>query len=582
MHHRFSSLSSIVVAASLLAGLPALPAAGADPANAETISEKKVWIRFADKGFQSADEESRAVASFIATLPERTRIRRAQRRTRPGLADISDLPPASDYVEAVRATGAEVHVASRWLNAVSATVTASQLEAIVALPFVRSTELVNRSTFQPVEIKPASGQSIQGNFYGDMQAQLEMMNLPALHAAGYTGAGVAIGVLDTGFHLTHDAYTFPGHAIDVLASWDFINDDANVDFEPGDHPDQVVHGTLVLGTIAAYNPNQLVGAAYDASFILCKTEDVTDEYQGEEDFYVAGLEFIELNGGDVATSSLGYINWYSQSDLDGQTAVTTIGVNMATANGVICCTAAGNGGHDSNPNTSALIAPADAFDVITVGAVEFSGEPAGFSSDGPTADGRIKPEVVTAGDGVFTVSIENDTDHVQTSGTSMSTPQIAGAVACLVQAQPGWSVTQMRAAILDSASYFGSTDPDALFIYGYGMIDALATLDQLQLTPPTPGIAGQVNTLTASSATNGEAVYFVYSRQKGQTEVPGCGGVFVDLSQPIVAGSAIANGSGVASMSSFVPGSAQGLTIHIQAVEVATCRLSGVVTATLQ
>jgi subtilisin family serine protease len=211
--------------------------------------------------------------------------------------------------------------------------------------------------------------------------------------------------------------------------------------------------------------------------ILCKTEDTTSETPIEEDYYVAGLEFIEANGGDMATSSVGYIDWYSQDDLDGQTAVTTIGVNVATANGVHCCTAAGNSGHDGDPSTSHLIAPADAFEVIACGAVSIEGTITGFSSDGPTADGRVKPELLACGADTFTVWPYDSTGYAQASGTSLSTPLVASAVACLIGARPSWTPHQMRERLFRTASdfaQFGTPDPD--FVRGYGILAAAAAL----------------------------------------------------------------------------------------------------------
>jgi len=285
-------------------------------------------------------------------------------------------------------------------------------------------------------------------------------------------------VLDTGFKRTHSAFENEENPLDVIAEYDFINDDPNTAPESGDDPNQHVHGTIILGTLAAYDPGAYVGAAYDASFILCKTEDITDEYQAEEDFYVSGLEFIESNGGDVATSSLRYIAWYTQDDMDGETAVTTIAVNTATDNGVYCCTAVGNDGHDQNPETSRLGAPADAFDVFSVGSVNIFGEPSGFSSDGPTADGRPKPEVLTVGEAAFSISPSDDDGYIEASGTSMATPQMAAAVACLAQSNPAMSVARMRDAFLLTASYYeqeGTYDP--LHIWGYGIVDAFAALE---------------------------------------------------------------------------------------------------------
>jgi subtilisin family serine protease len=311
---------------------------------------------------------------------------------------------------------------------------------------------------------------------------LTQINLINLHNSGFTGNGVYVGVLDTGFQRSHDAFNEDGHSLTVEAEWDFVNGDDDTSYQPdppyNDPPAQHSHGTKILGVLGAYKSDELVGGAYDASFILCKTEDTTQEEPVEEDWYVAGLEFIEANGGDMATSSLGYIDWYTQEDLDGMTAVTTVAVNIATGNGVHCCTAAGNYGYDSDPETSSLIAPADALKVITCGAVDSSGNIASFSSDGPTADGRVKPEVLARGINTRTVDPYNNTDYVGANGTSLSTPLVACAVACLIQAHPDWTVEQMRTYLMHTASdYVANGTSDLLYVRGYGIIDAAATAD---------------------------------------------------------------------------------------------------------
>jgi len=264
----------------------------------------------------------------------------------------------------------------------------------------------------------------------------------------------------------------------VIAEHDFIDDDGNTDIEEGDDAQQHRHGTWVLGCIAAYLPGTLVGGAYQASFVLCKTEDVTSETPVEEDNYVAALEFIEQQGADISTSSLSYFDWYTQADFDGETAVTTIAVNTATANGLVCVTAAGNSGHDSNPSTSTLGAPADAFQVITLGAVDSAGVIAGFSSSGPTADGRVKPEVLARGVSAQTVNSTNPTGVSGVSGTSFSTPITAAALACLIQARPDMSVNQIRTALFATATRSDKIGlhPDPLFVEGHGIvqIDAAA------------------------------------------------------------------------------------------------------------
>jgi subtilisin family serine protease len=435
----------------------------------------KVWVFFTDKGHVDAAAEAAAVQALQSGFPERTLLRRALRRTLPGLLDGRDLPVALHYVTRVEElAGAGAHAHSRWLNAISVTVDARGLARLAELPFVSRIQLVGRSAPRTLPAAPLGSGPADGGagFYGFAQEQLDLIDIPALHAAGHTGSGVVIGVLDTGFRTTHAAFHAPGHELQVVAAYDFVDDDAEVGPEPGDDPDQHFHGTFILGELGAYLPGELVGAAYDAAFILAKTEDATSETPVEEDFYVEGLEFIEFQGGDVATSSLGYIDWYTQADLDGLTAVTTQAVNLATANGVHCCTAAGNGGHDLDPLTSTLLAPSDAFDVLACGAVEPTQEYASFTADGPTADGRVKPEIMATGTQVKSVWPYDDVQIAEAAGTSTATPLLAGVVACLASAHPGWGIATMRERIIKSGSYLGEPLPDPLGIYGWGIVDA--------------------------------------------------------------------------------------------------------------
>ncbi|MFH0982564.1 MAG: S8 family serine peptidase [Planctomycetota bacterium] len=449
----------------------------------------KVWVFFKDKGIDSPQEYEAAIAQVAASYNPRAVQRRALRglnALRGGaLFDEHDLPVVQAYVDAVAATGARIHVVSRWVNAVSAYITREQVEPIAALPWVAKLQPVAHSAgvHRPVDTKsveelapaPGGGGLDRSINYGLSQAQLAQINLIPLHDAGYTAQGVIVGILDTGFHRTHEAFTNPGHPVSVVAEYDFVDNDGVAETEPGDPFGQADHGTMILGCLGAYMPGELVGGAFDASFVLCKTEDTTQEVPAEEDNYVAGLEFIEFHGADMETSSLGYIDWYTQADLDGETAVTTIAVNIATANGVHHCNAAGNEYHDTSPSTSHLIAPADAFQAISCGAVDSSGAIAYFSSDGPTADGRVKPELLARGISTYTVSPSSDTGYTTADGTSLSTPLVACAVACLIQARPSWTVDQMREHLFETADYYvayGTFDP--LYVRGYGILDAFA------------------------------------------------------------------------------------------------------------
>jgi hypothetical protein len=463
----------------VVAGAGAIRGAGGDGGGLSTEPDaSRLWVYFTDKGCASPAKVTEAIERLAATYDPRAIARRQLRRTAPGLFDDRDLPVAARYVQAVASTGARVHVESRWLNAVSVWADRSQASRIAAMPFVTRVEPVRAGRrVESIGPEPADGASPpvpRGAIHGLAQEQLAQVSLTGLHALGFDGDGVRIGVLDTGFKRTHEAFNVAGHPLVVVAEHDFIFDDDDTTNEPEDDPSQHNHGTYILGVLGGYLPNMYVGGAPDASFILCKTEDVRSETPIEEDNYVAGLEFIEMHGGDVATSSLGYYDWYTQEDMDGMTAVTTIAVNVATANGVHCLTAAGNGSHDDDPATAQIGAPADALDVITVGAVSPEGSIHGFSADGPTADGRVKPEVLAQGSYVVTVRTGSDTEYHTVNGTSLSTPIAASVVACLAGAHPAWTVAQMRAYVLTSATRFqamGGFDP--LYVEGFGIANAL-------------------------------------------------------------------------------------------------------------
>jgi len=439
------------------------------------LHSSKHWVYFKDKGVQGDVDRAAALTAVARAADPRTVLRREQRRTAPGLFDDRDLPISATARAAVLATGAMLSQQSRWLNAISVRASVEQLTAIRALPGVDRVEPVlggRRRDDLSLTMVPTTEIHTRG-FYGLTEAQNVQVNLPAMHVKGFTANTVIIGILDTGFRRTHAAFNAPGHTLNVIAEHDFVKNDNNTAPEPGDDSEQHSHGTLILSVIGAYLPGSLVGGAYDASFVLCKTEDITSETPIEEDNYVAGLEFIEAHGGDVATSSLGYIDWYTQSQLDGMTAVTSVAVNIATTNGLICCTAAGNEGHDGDPATNHLLAPGDALQVITCGAADADGNIAGFSSDGPSADGRVKPEILARGVSTYCVWPYDDVNFATASGTSLSTPVVASVVAVLAGPGRCWSVDRIRQALFSSAGdavITGTFDP--LYVRGYGVANA--------------------------------------------------------------------------------------------------------------
>ena len=280
---------------------------------------------------------------------------------------------------------------------------------------------------------------------------------------GWYGSEVVIGVLDTGFNLVHEVFS----DISIIDSYDFINSDSIVSWESGDPAGQSNHGTAVLSILGGYYEGTFSGGAPDAFFLLAKTEDISDEYQAEEDYWVAGLEWLEENGAELVSSSLGYLDWYTYEDLDGNTAVTTLVADAAASRGLLVFNAVGNGG----PASGTLNAPSDGDSVFAVGGVDIYGEIASFSSRGPTFDGRIKPQACALG--VSTVlAYHGEHTYNAGNGTSFATPLTSSTAALLLEAHSEWTIFDVMDALLVTASR--SATPDNA--YGRGIIDAYSAL----------------------------------------------------------------------------------------------------------
>jgi len=271
-------------------------------------------------------------------------------------------------------------------------------------------------------------------------------------------------MLDTGYdYKFHEAFSH----LNVLIEFDFINDDSTTQNEPenNDASSQHNHGTYTLSALGGFKEGQLIGPAYGAKFLLAKTEDVRSETQAEEDYWAAGIEWLERQGADVVNSSLGYNDWYTYADMDGRTAITTIAAEKAITKGVVIVNSMGNEGNNSWRH---MIAPADGFNVISAGAVYDSGELVGFSSRGPTYDGRTKPDVVAMGSGVYSAQPSTVDGYRRVNGTSLSSPLIAGVATLVLQAHPYLSPFEVREALRETADRAQNPDND----YGWGLVNA--------------------------------------------------------------------------------------------------------------
>ena len=442
-------------------------------------SPVRVWVFFTDKALSG--EAGFEAAAGSVSLTERA----LKRRAKVGLDRVvfADLPVAAAYVDALKSRGAQHRRSSRWLNAASFEMPASLVLQISQLPFVAEIRPVMQARRQPEEQTEArppeieESQSTEALNYGISYAQLNQIGVPQVHARGYSGEGVTLASLDTGVRKDHQSVAAHFAEGRVLAEYDFVHNDNNVDNEPGDLSTERNHGTQVFAIAGGCHDGYMYGPAYRANFILCKTEDLRSELPAEEDNWVAGMEFADSVGADVITSSLGYLAFddscfcdYSFGDMDGQTATSSIAASLADGLGIVLTKSAGNSG----PNPGTVTAPADAFDILAVGSVGSTGVLATTSSRGPTADGRIKPEVCARGVSTYTAnpSAPANNEYTSSSGTSFAAPLVAGAACLLIEAHPEWTPAQVREAMKASGSRAASPDNN----YGWGIINVEAAL----------------------------------------------------------------------------------------------------------
>jgi hypothetical protein len=478
-------------------------------ASSRLLSEGRtaLWVYFRDKGEADARGFSIAVRSAGDRVVGRARARRLREYGGRFLPDYYDVPVPPLYVDGVRSTGAAVRHVSRWLNAVSVVADPDQVSRIASLPYVQSVTPVGRARRnEPVgpaaplptretpltpfergllESAPSSQKGTLAvsldppSGYGSSITQLNGIGAKAAQDSGYTAAGVVVAMLDTGYSKTHDATV----QLKRLAEFDFVFGDTETSNQAGDLSTQWDHGTGTWSVLGGYAPNNLVGPAYNASFLLAKTEDTRSESPVEEDNWLAAVEWADSLGADVISSSLAYFFFdnaaldHTYAQMDGKTTVVSKAAALAARRGIVVANAMSNDG----PAIGSLEAPADADSILSVGAVDAANTIANFSSRGPTSDGRGKPEVVAQG--VFTTwAVAGTTsNYAAVSGTSLSTPLIGGASAQIREAHPEWSVQQIRYALKVSGDKAATPDSTT---FGWGRPNVVTAIYGTSLGGP--------------------------------------------------------------------------------------------------
>ncbi len=424
------------------------------------------WVRFTDKN--SSPFNISAPQDFLSP-------RAIERRENQGIPiDELDLPVDPAYISALLAAGQfQLHTVSKWFNAVTIVSTDTlALDTITSLPFVSELRCLRpgvrhdrRISDKFPTLKSALESATLDGTYGASLRAISMMNGHLLHElGGARGEGMLIGILDSGFEQADSMAAFSElrERDGILLTDDIVCPWCDVYNEHW-------HGRSVLSVLAGQLPGKLMGTAPNADYILLRTEDANSEYPVEEDNWVRGAEIADSIGCDVLNTSLGYTEFddstmdHTRADLDGLTTRISIAAGIASRKGMIPVNSAGNSG---SSEWRFISAPADAIDILAVGAVDDERAVADFSSRGPTIDGRVKPDVCAVGLGTVGVSGSGD-DVERINGTSFSSPLVCGLTACLWQLHPEMSAHAIMDAVRRSASHFHQPN-DSI---GYGIPD---------------------------------------------------------------------------------------------------------------
>lgn len=395
-------------------------------------------------------------------------LRSIERRKRQNLSvDLTDLPVAPTYIDSVRKAGIEIVGMSKWNNTLLVRIhKEKELSRLQGLTCITKVLKVFSSPDSITERKRSSFRKDLNTWepythdYGAAEQQIKSLNGLNLHSKGFRGKGMMIAVFDGGFMNTDKIPAL--HDIQLAGVKDFVVPKSDNVFQ------EMEHGTMVLSTMAGYSPHNYIGVAPEAQYLLVRCEDERTESLAEEDYWAEAAEYADSVGVDVINSSLGYHGFddakmnHRYDEQDGESTLISHTASMCADKGIVCVNSAGN---DGMGTWKKINFPADAKDILTVGSVNDSGTNAAFSAVGPTADGRIKPDVMAYGSPASVItgrgSIIND------NGTSFSSPLIAGMVACLWQALPGKTAKQ----IIKLVRLAGDNQQHPDNIYGYGVPD---------------------------------------------------------------------------------------------------------------
>ena len=374
-------------------------------------------------------------------------------------SDDSDLPIRTDYLNELGQRSVKIINRSKWLNAVSAVLSSSQATELRKLDFVTEVVPMN-SGFYIAQTKPVER--------SQMAPVMSQVQAGSFAKAGISGKDVTIGVIDAGFYGADSSLSLQ-HIFSnkrILGIRDYV--------KPGRSGELLystaesfsdMHGTEVLAAISGIDDHDQIqyGTALNSKFYLARTDYSLREYRGEEDNWIAAMEWMDSLGVRLINTSLGYAKGFSDpkenyvpSQMDGKTSAITRAAQIASdKKGIMLVVSAGNEGDDKG--WGILSAPADAQGVLAIGATNGKlWNRIGYSSIGPEFLSYVKPNV-----SCFSLY-----------GTSLSAPVITGFAACLMQANPKLSNKELIELIEKSAHLY----PYGNNFVGYGVPQASRAL----------------------------------------------------------------------------------------------------------
>ncbi len=382
--------------------------------------------------------------------------------------DSTDLPVSAIYADSIsKIKNVQIIGTSRWMNLlIIQTADAEAIQGINRLGFIKKQFPIANSTPKPKQIEKDLVLTVSNQFYafektsenfidyGKSQGQIAIHNGSYLHNKGLKGSGIKIAFFDAGFfkYLSYDAFDSLRKKEKVKYTWDFVSNHPFVDEDDA-------HGMSCLSIMAANLPGRFVGSSPEADYYLFRTENATSEYPIEEVNWLMAAERADSIGVDIISSSLGYTTFddnifdHSYNDLNGTGTIVSKAATMAVSKGMIVSSSAGNEGDDPWKYISA---PADGKNVLAVGAINTANQIAPYSGFGPSADGRIKPDVVSVG--FNTQLIASNGNIGLGNGTSFSNPNIAGLIACLWQGFPEFNNLEIIQAIKQSSDQYLNPD----------------------------------------------------------------------------------------------------------------------------